>query len=412
MAVTPSEASGPLEATSRAIADGAITDGAVRGVTTQAPAGVHRETHRETHRDAPQLPDDAAVAWWAVGPGAGELRTVRLPPRSADEVSVRTLWTGISRGTEALVARGEVPASERERMRAPFQEGDFPFPVKYGYLNVGVVEAGPPALEGRTVFALFPHQSRYVVPAGAVTPVPESVPPRRAVLAGAVETAVNVLWDARPLVGDRVVVIGAGMIGCAVARLLRGIPGTVVTLVDVDASKRAVAEALDVRFALADSTDGARSDSTDGARSDSTDGASIDGARPHADPGADADLVVEASGTAAGLQLALRLAATDGEVVVASWYGSRAVPLELGADFHSRRLTIRSSQVGAVAPARRSRRTTRDRIALALALLQDPAFDALLGASSSWRRLPEVTAALAEGTAGGLCHTIDWSQAG
>ena len=124
-------------------------------------------------------------------------------------------------------------------MRAPFQAGDFPAPVKYGYLNVGVVERGDDTLVGRTVFTLYPHQSAFVVPASAVTVVPDGVPARRAVLAGAVETAVNVLWDAAPLVGDRISVIGAGMIGCAVARLLHGIPGVDVTLVDVDRSKAA-----------------------------------------------------------------------------------------------------------------------------------------------------------------------------
>jgi hypothetical protein len=340
---------------------------AVTGNTTQLPAGVHREN------------PDAAIAWWVTAPGQGEFRADALPEPSSDEASVRTLWTGVSRGTETLVARGEVPASERDRMRAPFQDGDFPFPVKYGYLNVGTVEAGPAELRGRTVFALFPHQSRFVVPAQALVPVPGAVPPRRAVLAGAVETAVNVLWDADAAIGDRVVVIGAGMVGAAVARVARGIPGVDVTLVDVDPSKARLAAALDVEFSLAP-------------------------AAP-----ADADVVIEASGSDGGLPLALRLAPTDGEVVVAGWYGSRAVPLELGADFHSRRITIRSSQVGAVSPRRRSRRTTRQRLELALRLLEDPVFDALLGRGSSWRDLPEITAALAAGTAGELCHTIDWT---
>ena len=340
---------------------------AVTRNTTQVPAAVHPDDR------------DASLAWWIVGPGRGELRAEPLAAPADGEASVRTLWTGVSRGTEALVARGEVPESERDRMRAPFQAGDFPFPVKYGYLNVGVVERGPADLQGRTVFGLFPHQSRFVAPVEALLPVPEGVPPRRAVLAGAVETAVNVLWDAGPRIGDRVVVIGAGTIGGAIARLLRGIPALEVTLVDVDGAKREVAEALDVGFALA--------------------GEDV----PRA------DVVIEASGSGAGLQLALRAAATDGEVVVASWYGSRPLELGLGADFHSRRLSIRSSQVGAVALARRDRRTARERLDLALRLLEDPAFDRLLGESSSWRQLAAVTATLADGTAGALCHTIDWS---
>jgi hypothetical protein len=323
----------------------------------------------------------AATAWWTTGQGRGEFRSEPLPAPAPGEASVRTLFTGISRGTESLIASGSVPASEHARMRAPFQAGDLPFPVKYGYLSVGVVDAGPAELRGRTVFALFPHQSSFVVPAAALLPIPDGVPARRAVLAGAVETAVNVLWDAAPAVGDRVVIVGAGMIGCSIARLARGIPGAAVTVVDVDPAKRPIVGGLGVRFALA------------------------------ADPIPAADVVIEASGSGAGLQYAIRAAPTDGEVVVASWYGAGTVPLELGADFHSRRLTIRSSQVGAVAASRRARRTPRDRLALALRLLEDPAFDLLLGATSSWRRLPEITAELADGTAGELCQIIDWSAA-
>ncbi len=325
-----------------------------------------------------------AVAFWVTGRARGELRPERLPEPGARDVRVRTLFTGISRGTEGLVLRGDVPQSEWQRMRAPFQAGEFPFPVKYGYLNVGFVEHGPENLLGRTVFTLYPHQSAFVVPVDAVTLVPDSVPPRRAALAGAVETAVNVLWDASPLLGDRVAVIGAGMIGGAIARLAGGVPGVEVTLVDVDPLKAGMAARLGVNFALAEA------------------------------PGTDYDIIVEASGSQDGLATALRSVATDGDVVVASWFGARPVRLELGADFHSRRLSIRSSQVGAVAAARRDRRTPRERLALALRLLDDPAFDALLGDDSPWTGLPSIMADLAAGQIstnenGALCHTIDWS---
>ncbi|MDQ1586916.1 MAG: hypothetical protein QOJ77_81 [Microbacteriaceae bacterium] len=322
-----------------------------------------------------------AMAFWIDEPGVGALRRQPIARAVDGDVLVRTRYTGISRGTEASVFLGRVPISEHERMRAPFQEGDFPGPVKYGYLNVGVVEQGPEALRGRTVFTLFPHQSAFVVPADAVIPVPRGVPARRAVLAGAVETAVNVLWDAGPLIGDRVTIVGAGMIGCCVARLMRGIPELDVVLVDVDTSRREVADRLGVRFA-----------------------------EPGDAPG-DRDLVINTSGSEAGLQLALESVVTDGEVIEASWYGDRPVTLALGADFHSRRLTIRSSQVGAVARRRRGTRTTRDRLTLALELLQDAAFDTLLTGHSPWSELPAVMAGLATDRSAELCHTIDWKGA-
>ena len=327
---------------------------------------------------------DGAAAFWATGPGVGELRAEPLGVPADDEVLVRTRWTGVSRGTEALVLRGEVPESEHDRMRAPFQSGAFPFPVKYGYLNVGEVEQGPAPLIGKTVFTLFPHQSAFIAPVDAVTVVPDAVPARRAVLAGAVETAVNVLWDARPALGDRVTVIGAGMIGCSIARLASGIPGVEVTLVDVDPAKAPVAHLLGVGFTSPERAE------------------------------ADRDVVIEASGTAEGLRRALELAATDGAVIVASWFGSRQVTLDLGADFHSRRLTLVSSQVGAVAASQRGRRTMRERLELALRLLEDPAFDVLLNGSSPWTELPAVMASIADGSEvgsiGGLCHTIEWGR--
>ncbi|GAB4053392.1 zinc-dependent alcohol dehydrogenase [Catellatospora paridis] len=319
-----------------------------------------------------------ARAFWTAAPGAGEIRPVALPDPGPGEVLVRTVHSGVSRGTETLVFRGEVPPGQYAVMRAPFQEGDFPGPVKYGYLNVGVVEQGPPELLGRTVFCLYPHQTRYVVPAGAVVPVPDGVPARRAVLAGTVETAVNALWDGPPLVGDRIAVLGAGMVGCCVAALLARFPGVSVQLVDVDPERAAVAAALGVGFASPESADGGN------------------------------DLVFHASASGAGLQRALDLLAPEGTVVELSWYGDRQVNLSLGGAFHSGRLTIRGSQVGTVSPARAARRSYADRLAIALDLLRDPAFDALLSGESSFDRLPEVLAALADGSLPALCHTISY----
>jgi NADPH:quinone reductase-like Zn-dependent oxidoreductase len=319
-----------------------------------------------------------AHAFWLRAPGCGEIRPVELPKPGRDEVMVRTLRSGVSRGTETLVFRGGVPPTQYATMRAPFQEGDFPGPVKYGYLNVGAVEQGPAELRGRTVFCLYPHQTAYVVPASAVTVVPEGVPPDRAVLAGTVETAVNALWDAAPLVGDRVTVVGAGMVGCCVARLLSRFPAVQVTLVDVDPGRAEVAAALGVDFALPAGADDGR------------------------------DLVVHASATSAGLQRSLDLLAPEGTVIELSWYGDTQVRLSLGGAFHSRRLGIRASQVGTVSPARSRRRTTADRLGLALELLRDPAFDALVTGQSPFGELPDVMARLAAGSLPALCHTITY----
>jgi threonine dehydrogenase-like Zn-dependent dehydrogenase len=319
-----------------------------------------------------------AQAFWLSAPGTGEIRPVTLREPGPNDVLVRTLFSGVSRGTEALVFRGGVPPAQYAAMRAPFQDGDFPAPVKYGYLNVGAVEQGPPDLRGRTVFCLYPHQTAYVVPAGAVTVVPEDVPPARAVLAGTVETAVNALWDAAPLLGDRVTVVGAGMVGCCVARLLSRFPAVQVTLVDVDAGRADVAAALGVDFALP------------------------------ADAAGPCDLVVHASATSAGLQRSLDLLAPEGTVIDLSWYGDTEVRLSLGGAFHAGRLGIRASQVGTISPARSGRRTTADRLTLALDLLRDPAFDALLTGQSRFGELPEVMPRLASGALPALCHTISY----
>ena len=320
-----------------------------------------------------------ARAFWLRHPGAGEIRSSPLPSLGPGEVLVRTLRSAVSRGTEALVFAGRVPVGQYDVMRAPFQEGAFPGPVKYGYLNVGLVEQGPPALLGRTVFCLYPHQTSYVVPAAAVTVVPDDVPVERAVLAGTVETAVNAVWDAGTLLGDRVAVVGAGMVGCCVARLLARIPGVDVSLVDVDPARAEVAARLGAAFAL-----------------------------PGDAPG-DRDLVVHTTATSAGLQHSLDLLAAEGTVVDLSWYGDSETRLSLGGAFHSRRLTIRASQVGTVSP-RRSRRTTAERIALALDLLRDPAFDALLTGESAFDELPEVLARLADGRLPAICHSVTYDR--
>jgi threonine dehydrogenase-like Zn-dependent dehydrogenase len=320
-----------------------------------------------------------ARSFWIAAPGRGEIRAEALRSAQSGDAIVRTLFTGISRGTETLVFAGAVPPSERERMRAPFQAGDFPAPVKYGYSNVGIVESGPTALVGRNVFCLYPHQTRYVVPAAALHVLPAGVPPARAVLAANLETAVNALWDLGPRVGDRIAVIGAGTVGCLVAWLAARTAGAEVQLVDVDPRKRAVATELGVAFALA----------SDAVR--------------------DADLVVHASGTEAGLGLALELAGFESTVLELSWYGARRPAVALGEAFHSRRLTLKSSQVGSVAAPQRARWSTSRRMQLALRLLAEPRLDALISGENAFEDLPRVLAQLASPSEYSLCHRIRYS---
>jgi 2-desacetyl-2-hydroxyethyl bacteriochlorophyllide A dehydrogenase len=319
-----------------------------------------------------------ATAYWTMSPGHGALRAERLREPGPGDALVRTLHSGISRGTESLVHEGRVPAAVADLMRAPFQEGDFPGPVKYGYLSVGVVEQGPDDLIGRDVFCLFPHQDRYVVPSEALTPLPDGLPPRRATLAGAAETAVNALWDAAPRLGDRVAVVGAGMIGCAVAALLRTFPLARLQLVDVDHEREQVAKALGVGFAEPGDADNG------------------------------CDVVIHASASAAGLERSLELLADEGEVIELSWYGSEAVSVPLGSVFHPRRLVVRASQVSEVAASRRARRTHADRLRLALELLRDDAFDALITGSSPFAELPDTMRRLTSGELPALCHVVDY----
>ncbi|MFD5700189.1 zinc-dependent alcohol dehydrogenase [Streptomyces lasiicapitis] len=314
-----------------------------------------------------------------MSPGRGEIVTSACPPArlpKGEVAVVRTLYSAVSRGTESLVFQGRVPVSQYEAMRAPFQEGDFPGPVKYGYLNVGRVEAGPAELVGKAVFSLYPHQTRFHVPAGALTAVPDAVPPERAVLAGTVETALTALWDAPPRIGDRIAVVGAGMVGCSVAAVLARFPGLRVQLVDVDPGRAAVATGLGVSFA------------------------------DPAQASDDCDLVFHASATQAGLRRSLELLAPEGSVVDLSWYGDRPVTLPLGEFFHSRRLSLRSSQVGAIPPEQRGRHTVADRLGLALDLLRDPVFDLLVTGESDFDELPDVMAEIASGKLPGLCQRI------
>lgn len=295
---------------------------------------------------------------WTVAPGVAEIRTHDLAPPGPDQALVVARASGISRGTERLVLAGRVPESQYAAMRGPLQYGDLPFPVSYGYAAVGEVREGPAALRGRRVFCLHPHHDAFVAPATMCVPVPDGVPDRRAVLAANMETAVNVLWDARPLVGERALVVGAGVVGLLVAFLLARIPGIDLAVCDLDAARRGIVEGFGARFCTPDEAPGER------------------------------DLVVHASASEAGLRLALSRCGFEARVVEASWFGDKPVALPLGEAFHAKRISLVSTQVGAVATALRGRRTHGERMALALDLLADTRLDALLGPEIRFEDLP------------------------
>jgi hypothetical protein len=277
------------------------------------------------------------TAYWVVARETGELRSETLPQPSDKHVLVRTRASAVSRGTEALVFYGRVPESEWSRMRCPFQSGEFPWPVKYGYAAVGVVEEGPSELQGRRVFCLHPHQDRFIVPSDSVVAVPDAVPDHRATLGANLETALNGLWD---------------------SGLAHRLAGADVEIVEPDAARAMFARGLGFRVVAA----------------------------PH--EAREASTVFEVSGRPEGLVAALEIAAFEATIVALSWFGSTPVTLPLGGAFHAKRLTIKSSQVGAVSPSRRGRVSHRDRLTRALDLLADPFFDRLIGEPVPFMNLP------------------------
>jgi len=310
-----------------------------------------------------------ARAFWIVAPNRGELRRETLP-EPGDGMLVRTLASGVSRGTEALVFAGRVPPSQHKAMRAPLMGGAFPFPVKYGYSAIGVT------VEGRRVFALHPHQDVFVAPAAMCIPVPDDVPTRRAVLAANMETALNLAWDAAPLVGERILVIGGGVVGLLAASLLARIPAARVTVVDLDVRRASLARLFGCAFAAPN------------------------------DAPCEQELIVHASGSEGGLRLALERAAFEARIVEASWFGDTAPSLPLGEAFHARRLRLIATQVGAIAPAMRGRRRHGERLALALKLLADARYDALLDGPTRFEDMPEAMPRIL--APGGLCHVISY----
>jgi 2-desacetyl-2-hydroxyethyl bacteriochlorophyllide A dehydrogenase len=328
-----------------------------------------------TRRETAERPEAGGCghALWFDAPRRCAVKQETIAPEG--EVLVRTLFSGISRGTESLVFGGKVPESEYERMRAPHQAGEFPFPVKYGYAAVGLVEEGPERLVGHTVFCLHPHQDRFRIPASAVHVLPETLPPQRAVLAANMETALNIVWDAGIQPGDRVAVFGAGVVGLLVARLATSVIGTDVVISDIEPERVQIAAALGLTFSSPDEI-------------------------PN-----DCDVLINASASSEALTSALDHAGFEARIVEASWYGERYAHLPLGGAFHAKRLSIVSSQVAALPPGRRARWDTDRRMAKALELLADDRFDILISGETPFETIVKDYAGII-GSSATLCHRI------
>jgi hypothetical protein len=334
-----------------------------------------REARMIDDEHARELPSPA-TALWITAPQTAELRAEPLNTPPEGHALVRSVYSAISRGTESLVWNARVPESEFARMRCPHQAGDFPFPVKYGYANVGRVLLGSASLLGRSVFCLFPHQTAYVVPESALVVLPDDVPPGRAVLAANLETALNAIWDAELRLGDRVSVVGAGVVGCLCAFLAASLAGAQVELIDVLPARARVAEQLGARFVPPDAASCER------------------------------DVVFHASGSGDGLRTALRVAGRDSRIVELSWFGDAEVSLPLGRDFHVRRLSLRSSQVGELSPHARARFTRRARLELALSLCRDARLDALISGDCQLEALPAALPGILRPGSDVLCQRV------
>lgn len=327
-----------------------------------------------------------ARALWYTAPGKVELRPERLAPLAPGWLTIETHFSAISRGTEQLIWHGAIAESEWQRMRAPFQDGDFPFPVKYGYSAAGVVIDGPPEWIGTNTFALYPHQEVFALPAANAIRLPEGVPLKRATLAANMETALNAVWDSGAGPADRIVIVGAGVVGLLITFLVARLPGTQTYVVDVVPERRAIVEAFGATFVAAGEDAGAAI-------------------------GEDADVVFHTSASAGGLHTAIAACGFEAALVELSWYGNATIEIGLGGAFHAKRLRLVSSQVGHVATSRRARWTHGRRLQAAAGLLADDRLDALVGDTVPFDQLSTQMADILGGARGGLAPVIAYPPA-
>lgn len=313
-------------------------------------------------------------------PGEVRVEEVPVPEPGSDEVLVETECSAISPGTELLLYRGEAPEDLPADESIPALSGGLEYPIAYGYAAVGrVIETGEGVEDGwldERVFAFHPHASHFCPEPDELQPVPEGLSSAEATLLPNVEAAVNVAMDAMPVVGERVVVFGQGVLGLLATAVLARHPLEALYTVDHHPLRRERSRALGADRAFEP-------------------GADLRGAitTEHREG---ADLAVELSGNPAALDAAIEATGYDGRVLVGSWYGNKRAELDLGGWFHRSRIELESTQVSTVAPSLRGRWDKDRRLALAWDLLAGIETDAVLThrlpvgeASEAYRLLDE-----------------------
>ena len=261
-------------------------------------------------------------SYWIDKKNKGYFKFGEISSINSNEIVVKTLFSGISYGTEKLVYSGKVPKSQRNLMKCPYQEGDFGNDIKYGYINVGKVVDGDKSYLGNNIFSLYPHQDFYKIPSNEALIIPNKIPLSRCLLIPNLETAINAVWDTLPSAGDRILVIGAGIVGLLTAYLINKIPGVNLFIVDKDPSKRKITKKLGINF--------------------------LDAIPKKFD----ARFIYECTGDHRILNSLKNNITVNSTICVLSWYGDKKSDIALGENFFSKRAKLIMSQVSKISPAR------------------------------------------------------------
>ena len=317
-----------------------------------------------------------SLALWHNSDFTSELKEEKNSKIDIDQIEVKSLFSLISTGTERLVASGEVPVSSFEFMAVPYMKGNFSFPIKYGYSLVGkVTSVGK--LYGKIVHLLHPHQGKCLVKEVDVMIVPDEIPAKRATLASNVETALNAIWDAEISIGDKVLIAGFGMIGSLLARVLSFMPEVEIVIMEKDANRVKMVQKMGFTF--------------------------IDDPEPSY-----FDVAFNTTSNEKALQIAIQSVGLEGKIIEMSWYGTKNVNINLGADFHYHRKQIISSQVSKIPSDKQSRWDYKRRKEVVFKLLKSPLFDEHITDVLTFAETPAFFDKLRAGGVSGLGYCIEY----